>query len=352
MNSPDPWRVMLSSPPGDSMILPEPFYGNPLFGDTTHGRTFVGAEVPPPSPPDQRRGPLTATVAPIFAPAAGGYMAKLVLDDNQILHGAICVDGKCYEASIDLAPAIMVIMAKFAQYHADLHAAMPGHGGVPSTVVVGAIETAVGAAGDALVESLVDRHVTVACGNFLDDIGNVVKGIPVVGDAFKMVGETVKQLSGPIKAAAPMVATALGGPAAGAAASQFVGPIIDSLAGGKDTPAKVAAEQQAKVDPTTAAALAHAKETAAHTIAAYHTAHTARKAARGHRGAQRDINRLVQDAERGDPAAHAATPILSNAFMTEIANRVTAALESGAGAGTADAVSGVVGAWPWYSVVG
>jgi hypothetical protein len=337
VNSHDPWRVMLSSPPGSPTVVPALFYGHPFYGDSTTGRTFVGALVPHSfmgpfygkeagmrrvgvEAPSNQRGKLTAAVAPVLAPATGGITARLELDDKQVLHGAICVDGKCYESSVDLAPAIAAILARFAQYHAQLHAAMPG-GGVPTTVVVGAIDAAVGEAGDALIGALVGRHVDVACAGFLDDILNTVKGLPVVGDVLKTVGETVKGLKEPLKAAAPLVATALGGPAAGAAASQFTGSIIDSLAGGKDTPEKAAAEKQAKVDPNVATALSAAKEAVAHTVAIHHTSETAKNAAAGHPVAQRHVAQLVADAERGDPAARAAAPLVAHGFMTAAADR-------------------------------
>ena len=372
MNSPDPWRVMLSSPPGERMVVPDPFYGNPFYGDTAYGRSFVGAEAPPPPPLPRApaRGKLTAQVAPILAPATDGYTARLLLDHDQILHAAICIDGKCYETSINLAPAIAAIMEKFARYHTDLHAA------IPSTVVVGAIDAAVGAAGDALVGTLVDRHVTVACAGFLDDILGAVKGLPVIGDVMKPVGDMVKQLSPVLKMAAPMVATAFGGPAAGAAASQFAGPLIDSLAGGKDTPEKKAIEAQAQVDPVVAQHLATTKNAVAHTVAAHHVHRTATRAAQGHPGSQRDIHRLVQDAERGDPVAHAATPLVQNGFVSELLKRATGGGgDSGGGSGGGldfsslfgggsgggagglaslfgGGVSGGGGAWPWYEVVG
>jgi hypothetical protein len=344
MNSPDPWRSMQSGQFTRRMILPEPSYGHPFFsrvpswltmhdGRISNGSerelfegAFVGAEAPQPrgtsmsaSPaadhwylPKRDRGDLTAAVAPALAPATGGFTAKVELDDHQRLHASICVDGKCYEASMDLAPAIAAIMEKFAQYHAGLHAQMP-HVAVSGEIVVGAVDAAVAEASDALVEQLVGHHVTVACGNFLDDIGNAIKGIPVVGDVFKTVGETVKTLKGPITAAA----TALGGPAAGA----LVGPLVDSVAGGKDTPEKKAVEAKAKEDPQVAQDLAHAKAVTAHTIAAHHIAHRARRAAAGHPGAQRDIDRLARDAEAGDPAAHAATPLVEHGFSTHAEER-------------------------------
>lgn len=335
MNSLDPWRVMLSSPPGEMMVVPAPYYGHPFYGLDEEsdlftsrgiGRAFVGAEAPIPA---SDRSKLTAALAPVLAPAKSGFTARVELDQRQHLHAAICVDGKCYKTSIDLAPAIAAVMEKFARYHADLHATAPGAQPplVSGEVVIGAIERAVNAAGDELVGALLDQHVGVACSGFLDDIGNALKGAGV--SIYRGVTETVQKLKGPITIAATGAATAFGGPAAGAAASQLVGPIIDSAANlGKDTPAKAAAEQQAKTDPLAAAALATAKDAVAHTIAAFHVTETAKQAAAGQPAAQQQIAQVTRDAEKGDPVAHAVAPLVAHGFSTAIAARQTGSPES------------------------
>jgi hypothetical protein len=339
MNSPDPWRVMQSSPPASTMVVPAPSWGHPFFG---HGypqgfaggispaweqgfergtSVFVGAEPPAHGPAIERRTGLTAEVAPVVAPATGGFTVHVELDDHQRLHAAICVDGKCYKTAIDLAPVIAAVMTKIAQYHIDLHKAMPSQTPVISgDVVVCSIDRAVGAAGDALIEALLDQHTRVACAGWLDDLGSAIKGAGV--GLYQGVTETLQKYKGPITEAATQAAASYGGPAAGAAASQLVGPGIDSAANlGKDTPQKAAAEQQAQTDPLAAAALSAAKEVAAKTITAYYVTETAKQAAAGEPAAQQQISQVVQDAEKGDPVAHAVAPLVAHGFSTAIAAR-------------------------------
>ena len=43
-----------------------------------------------------------------------GITFKKELDANQVLHVEICVDGKCYRTSMDLGPAIAMVMEKIA----------------------------------------------------------------------------------------------------------------------------------------------------------------------------------------------------------------------------------------------
>ena len=262
-----------------------------------------------------KRTDLSATVAPILAPGAGGFSAKLDLDDKQVLHAAICIDGKCYSTDVDLAPAIAAVLAKIASYHADLHAAMPA-AAVSGDLVLGAVDRAVDAAGRQVVTELIGRHVSVACSGWLDDIGNALKGAG--SSVYHSVAETVQKLKEPITAAAAAAATGIGGPLAGAAASQLVGPIIDTAANlGQPTPEKKAIDQAAKTDPAVAQALATAKEAAAHTIAAYHVQETATQAAAGHPGAQAQIAQVVRDAEAGDPRAHAVVPLVASGFSAK-----------------------------------
>jgi hypothetical protein len=329
MNSFDPWRVMLSSPPGEQMIVPSPFYGHPFYD--AQG-TFVGNDLADwipgfaealeaaksGGPVIPRRG-LVAEIAPVVAPATGGLTAKVELDDRQVLRATICVDGKCYASSMDLGPAIAAVLAKIAAFHVGLHGAMPG-AVVSGEHAIGAVERAVAAAGDALVGALVDRHVRVACGGWLDDLGDTIKGAG--SRVYQAAAATLQKFKGPITEAAKAEAAKYGGDVAGEAAAQLVGPVIDSAANaGKDTPQKAAAEQQAAVDPAAAAALSTAKDAAARTIAAYHVSETAQQAAAGHPEAQQQVAQVVQDAERGDPAARAAAPLVHHGFAVAASRR-------------------------------
>lgn len=261
----------------------------------------------------QRTG-LTAAVAPVLAPATGSVTARAELDADQRLHAEICVDGKCYKTSIDLAPAIAAVMARMAAWHAAQHdgSAPPPHLKVSGEIMLDSVDDVVSEARDGLIDALVDRHVSVACAGWLDDIGNAIKGAG--SSVLGAVTDTVKKLKGPITAAASAAATAAGGPIGGALASQFVGPVVDEVAG-KDTPQKAAIEKAAKTDPAVAQALSHAKQAVAHTVAAYHVRERTKRAASGHPGAQQEITRLLQDAQKGDPAAQSATDVIAQTLV-------------------------------------
>ena len=388
MNSNDPWRVMLSSPPGERMVVPAPYYGNPFLGEHTYGKPFVGAErakaqlldlrqtaieaayqnaapdsahvhwcsvyftaVPggglafggvDTAPHARRvvemwretiryphtayavvvvfkrdgdgglgvndviewfnsryvadptgaigqpivqgdnnmRGTLAAAAAPVVAPGTGGYTLKLELDPKQVLHAEVCVDGKTYNGSVDLAPAIAAVMQKLAQYHADLHASQGAplhtHPGlqVSGEVLCGAVDRLVEDTSVSLIGALLETHATVACAGLLDDIGSAIKS--GVGDAVGAVQSTVKALKGPITAAATAAATTIPGigPVVGPMAAKLVGPVIDTAANlGHPHPAVVAAQKQAAAGNQQAAqALAAAQNVAAHSITAHHVA--------------------------------------------------------------------------------
>lgn len=333
MNSPDPWRSMQSSPPFARSLTPSGRQRHPFYGygypqgwasdqssdwepGQLRGEVFVGAAAPT-LPGDQRQG-LTAVLAPVVAPTSGGFTAHVDLDDHQILHAAVCVDGKCYRSSMNLAPAISAIMARFAQYHADLHRSMPGTT-VSGDVALGAVDRAVGAAGDALVGALLEDHVRVACGGFLDDIGNALKG---AGSAVaEGVSATFQKLKGPIATAATAAAAAGAmaipgvGPLAAPLAGKLAGDLVNSTLGDSGAKKAVAqAAQQAKTDPTVAAALDQAKQAVAHSTVAHHVAETAQQAAAGHPVAQQQIHEVVQAVEQGDPAAHAVAPAIVHGF--------------------------------------
>ena len=101
------------------------------YGGYPYGGVFLGAESgAPAAEPSPRRG-LTAELAPILAPATGGVTVEKRLDERQVLHVKICVDGKCYSTSMDLAPGLAMVMQKLAQSHVAYHAPKPP----PSTVV-------------------------------------------------------------------------------------------------------------------------------------------------------------------------------------------------------------------------
>jgi hypothetical protein len=91
-------------------------WGRPI---NRYGRLVMSGEPPPP------RTGLLAEVAPVIAPATGGITAAFDLDAAHRLTARVTVDGKTYQGTVDLAPAITALLAKFAQYHRGLHAQQP-----------------------------------------------------------------------------------------------------------------------------------------------------------------------------------------------------------------------------------
>ncbi len=367
MKSLDPWRVILTDSFGE-VVFPRPYYGHPFYSEVPswvhygegNGPTrqlfdgaFIGAEAPATPPPaDRRRTGLLAEVAPIIAPATGGISVRKEFDDKQVLHVEICVDGKCYKTSMDLAPAVEMVMAKLARWHEGMHAAKQVP---PPTVVVGAIENAVGAAEAAIVGALIARHVDTVCGSFLGDIAGAVKAAARgVGGG---VASTFRKFKGPIGVAAGVAA------AAGAAAIPGVGPIaapiagklandlVQSAAGDSGAQKRVAqASQQATTDPVVAVALDQATKAVANATVAHHVQDTAKKAARGDSASQQQIVQVADDAQKGDPAAKAVADLVANAMKSEWGAKLW---EKVTGRGP-ETVSGqwydVVG--QWYDVVG
>jgi hypothetical protein len=332
MNSLDPWSMIATDPSGD-VILPPARYGHPFYRDVpswlTYGDqgdrrflfegAFVGADTPLP-----KRSGLTAALAPVVAPATGGITVKKELDDKQILHVEICVDGKCYQQSMDLAPAIAMLMQKLASWHEAQHATKAAD--LPKEAVVGCINDAVGQVTDGIVNDLIGCHCDTICGSFLGDIAGAVQGavhgvVHGVGSIAGGIGSTLKKLKGPIAIAAAAAATA------GAAAIPGVGPVAAPIAGklaynlvqsaAGDNKAKQQvqqAQQQAKTDPTVAVALAEAQKAVANATVAHHVQETAKQAAAGHPAAQQQIAQVQADASQGDPAAQAVQAIIQNAL--------------------------------------
>lgn len=320
----DPWDPIVTDMFGD-IIWPRAYYGHPFYpeipswihyGDDGTRRqlfdgAFIGAEAPMIRPDDSKpRKGLLADVAPLVAPATGPISAKKELDAQQVLHVEICVDGKCYRTSMDLAPAIEMLMAKLAQWHKAQHSV-----GEPpsSSTVVGAIQSAIGAAGDAMADTLICRHVNVMLGGFFDDIGSAIGG-------------TLRSLAPAISNVATGVASSYGGPAAGAAAGQLV-PVMTNLQANlldpKGDPKKKAAAQlalqrvhlAAQSDPSAAQAFATAHKAVRDTAVAYHVKGAVDKAAAGDPGAWKDVIAVVQAAERGDPAAKSTYEVIAQTLL-------------------------------------
>ena len=363
--------------------LSVPGYGYPFYGPfRPYGGVFFGAEAQTPpfpavAPPIVVPAPgssvapvaplkdLTAEVGPVLAPAAGGIMVKKHLDDKQVLHVEICVDGKCYSTSMDLAPAIAMLMKKLATWHDGMHAPQP-----PPSTVVSTIDTAVGAAEDLIVGALVARHVDTVAAGLLGDIAGAVSSAAkgLAGGVKGLAGgvaSTFKKLKGPIGAVAGIAA------AAGAAAIPGVGLIaaplaaklandlVQSAAGDSEAQKVVAqAAKKAQTDPTVATALDQATKAVANSTVAYHVQDTAKKAARGDSAAQQQIVKVADDAQKGDPQAKAVADLVANAMKSEWGAKLWEQV-TGRGPSTVSGGYDVdVGQWydiavgQWYDVVG
>ena len=401
MNSLDPWRLIVTDASGD-VILPQARYGHPFYSEVPswinyqndsaprtlfdgafisgdigdnmtnnigaeltalsapgypygpffrpygYGNVFFGAEGPPDvNPPVVVPGPqrtgLTKELAPILAPATGGISVKKHLDENQILHVEICVDGKCHSTSMNLAPAIALVMEKLAKWHQAQHAPVP-----PPSTVVSTVQAAVGAAEDMLVGALVARHIDTVAAGILGDIAGAVKG--AVSGLAGGVSSTFKKLKGPIGAAAGIAAAAGAsaipgiGPIAAPMAAKLANDLVQSVGGDEKAQKKVAdAAQQAKTDPTVALALEQATKAVANSTAAHHIQDTAKKAAKGDAQAQQQIVKVADDAQKGDPAAKAVADLVANAMKSEWGAKLWEGV-TGRGPST---ISG-----EWYDIVG
>lgn len=406
MNSLDPWRLIVLDPYDGSVVLPRARYGHPFYKevpswqhygddnstqrqlfdgvfvggdyDTTEAganmtnsigaqltalsvpgypygygyspfRIYAGADAPSTgAPPAAPRKGLLADVAPHLAPATGPIAVKKDLDNEQVLHVEICVDGKCYRTSMDLRPAIAFVMDRLARWHQEAHAQMP-----PPSTVVSTVQKAVDAAGDEMANVMVGHHVAVMTSGLFDDIGGALKS---VGGA---LGGTLRTLGPVISTVATGVATAYGGPAAGAAAAKLV-PMVTNLQANlldpKGDPAKKAQaaqqvqqlRQAAAADPTTAAALAAANKAVKNTAVAYHVKQTVDKAAAGDRTAQQDVSTIVEKAQQGDPAAKSAYEVIAESLVDK-------AQHSGWGAKLWEQITGrgpATISGQWYDIVG
>jgi hypothetical protein len=263
-----------------------------------------------------RKG-LTAEVGPVLAPAASGIMVNKHLDDKQILHVEICVDGKCHRTSMDLAPAIGMLMQKLARWHEEQHAPQP-----PASTVVSTVQAAVGAAEDLIIGALVSRHISTVAAGWLGDItGAVSSAVKGIGGG---VASSFRKLRGPIGAAAGIAAAAGAsslpgvGVVAGPLAAKLANDLVQSASGDAAAQQEVAqAAQQAQTDPAVAAALEQATKAVANSTVAYHVQDTAKKAARGDAGAQQEIVKVADDAQKGDPQAKAVADLIANVMKSE-----------------------------------
>jgi hypothetical protein len=184
------------------------------------------------------------------------------------------------------------------------------------------IDNAAQVAGDILVDSIIDHHKRTICAGWFGDLErDVKKAVNSVEKDVKgvvhTVEHTVSALAPLLEKAAPLVATALGGPAAGAIAGQIVSAATSPGGVGQLAQQAVSAAQQAAgSNPQIAAALQAAQQAVATTTAATHVAKTAAQAASGNQAAQQQIAQMAQSAAQGDPAAQQAMNLAQQAGTT------------------------------------
>ncbi len=369
---------MTNSIGAELTALSVPGYGYP-FGPLfrPYGGIFFGAEdAPPPDPntlppsdpvtppivipvapptsvapgePPKRTG-LTKDLAPIVAPATGGIMVRKHLDDKQVLHVEICVDDKCYSTSMDLSPAIAMLMQKLATWHDTAHKQQQ----LPPSTVVSTVQDAVGAAEDLIVGALVARHIDTIAAGIFGDIAGAVKGA-VSGLSGGLRG-TIRKLRGPIGAAAGIAAAAGAsaipgvGVIAAPLAAKLANDLVQAAAGSPTAQKEVAqAAQQAQADPAVAAALDQATKAVANSTAAYHVQDAAKKAVRGDAASQQQIVKVAEDAEKGDPAAKAVADMVANAMKSEWGAKLWEQV-TGRGPATVSSIPTGTAAAGWYDI--
>jgi len=268
-----------------------------------------------------------AALGAVLAPGANGVRVSTDLD-GAMLTVKICVDGRCYESTIDLGSVLAGAGAALRAWHDRAHSSQrsltePGGRDLDPAAAMPEVK----AAGQILIGAMLDQHAHEICAGFWSSIthgissavGNVAHGITHgISSAAGSVGHTLKKLKGPIAIAA--------GAAAGAAAAAIPGvgvvaaPMAASLAknlvdaaAGDNVNAQQAAQgaiqaasAAAQSDPHMKAALDTAQKAVAQTTAAFHIADTVAKAGQGDTAAQKQVEDLSKSAASGDSAAKTA----------------------------------------------
>jgi hypothetical protein len=291
--------------------------------------TLVGRSYTDTPPPGQRLVDLT----PALAPGAGGMTVKMHMGKDRMLNATVCIDNRCYQASMNLGPVIDKIAHAMQAGHDWLHAHKSDLSDHPD----------VHTAGQAMVADIADRHPSVYISGWWSDIERDVKKVAHgiergVSKVASTIGHTLSELKGPIAQAASI--------AAGAAAGVFLGPeaapiaaglansLVNAVAGTgsvKQAAKQVLsqAQQIAQTNPAMAQALGVAQQMATASTIGHHVAQTVADAAAGNQGAMNQIQALTQAAAGGDPSAQQALSIAQ-----QVTGAVGQAADSGAQAMT------------------
>ena len=79
---------------------------------------------------------LVGALAPVLAPGTGAITGRIDLDANQVLHAKICVDGRCYQGSVDLSGPLDMVLQRLEAWHQAQHARGIDGPGTPSSAPV------------------------------------------------------------------------------------------------------------------------------------------------------------------------------------------------------------------------
>ena len=290
----------------------------------------------------------------ILSPGSAGVNVSAQVDSQNVLHVSICVDGRCYERSLDISATIDGVLDRIAKHHAALHieAGAPLPSSPPPQVALDvqtATDNIVKGAQDMICGALLDEHASVISAGWWHSLTSAVHSVGHSAyQAGKGVAHTLKALKVPIEVAATAAAVAFVGPQAGPVAGQLTGSLIDAANGDANAQQVVAqAQQLAQNNPQVAQALGAAQQAVAQTTAAYHVVQTHVDAANGVVDAIKQVKDLNSAAAAGDAAAQQAQQLVQAVSQCAQANGgCGVAADQAACAAPADAVSsGLRGSW-------
>lgn len=233
------------------------------------------------------------------------------------------------------------------------------HAAIAHETPYAAYNDAVAISGRTLIGALAAHHEATYAAGWFDSITDAVKA---VGGGIKDgvlavkhgIDWSARKLKPAMVAVATGVATAYGGPLAGAAAAKITGPIIDMSHGTDEgdaaDKAKATADAAAHIaqahalaaqSPQAAHALADAKRAATATIVAYHGVQTVANAAAGNKDAKKQVVELATSALGGDKASQELVDLIKKVTQKDDQwtppSLIDASSWGGSGSGSSDA---------------
>jgi hypothetical protein len=270
------------------------------------------------------RGNELLALLPIIALGRRGLSFNLDLGQDLQLRARVCIDGKCYESTRDMTAVLASILGSVTEEHESTNGTPASSSPEAASEVSDRTDAAVQSAGMELVGAMCSDHEVSA--GWWDKLQKTARTFSLSHQiaSIPAVARTLQQNKGAITQAASTVASAYYGPAGGAMAKAFTGPIIDDLTVDKNNPGASAhaskavaqAHEAAKSDSETARALQAAHQAVADTAVAYHLAATAGKAASGDQTSASKIAELEAAAHSGDPAAAQAMQVVAETLRS------------------------------------